>query len=239
VPPTGKGGLGRFALPHASRSQPVAAAPADEALIAAIRNADEQAFDLLYERYAQRVYLFSLLRLRDHADAEEAVQETFTAVFRSIDSYRRESSLVAWIYGIARNTVNNQVRRASARDQRMARARIELLRASLSMSPGTPEDELNLQRSLAQVRDCLASVSDWQAEIFALRHLEDLPIGEIARRVSRSSDSVRSSLYRVKSLLVRAVGPGASSSESVRGLARRPADHAAACGSVNQGGGDT
>jgi len=225
-------------LPHASHSQQVAGASADEALVAAIRNAEEHAFGVLYERYFQRVYLFSLLRLRDHADAEEAVQETFTSVFRSIDAYRGESSLVSWIYGIARNTVNNQLRRANARRRRMARARIELVRTSLLMSPRTPEDELNLQRSVDQIRDCLASVSDWQAEIFALRHLENLPIGEIARRVSRSSDSVRSSLYRVKSLLVDAVGPGDPSPKSARVSDERSGFRTAASGGADQGGGE-
>jgi RNA polymerase sigma-70 factor (ECF subfamily) len=226
-------------LPDASRTQPRAPAPADRALVASIRNAEERAFGLLYERYFQRVYLFSFLRLRDHADAEEAVQETFTAVFRSIDSYRGDSPLVSWIYGIARNTVNNQLRRASAHERRIARARIELLRANLSTSPGTPEDELNLQRSVDQLRECLASVSDWQAEIFALRHLENLPIGEIALRVSRSSDSVRSSLYRVKSLLIKAVDSGDSPSPSVRDFAGGRGYRAAACRGVNRGGGDT
>ena len=163
-------------------SRPVAVAPADKALVEAIRNAEERAFKLLYERYFQRVYTFSFLRLRNHADTEEAVQETFTSVFRSIDTYRGESSLVSWIYGITRNTVNNQLRRVNAQHQRMARARNELLRTSIAMSPGTPEDELNLQRSVDQVRECLASLSDWQAEVFALRHLENLPIGEIDRK---------------------------------------------------------
>jgi RNA polymerase sigma-70 factor (ECF subfamily) len=225
-------------LPHASHSQQVADASADEALVAAIRNAEEHAFGVLYERYFQRVYLFSLLRLRDHADAEEATQETFTSVFRSLDAYRGESSLVSWIYGIARNTVNNQLRRTNARRRRMARAQIEWVRTSLLMSPRTPEDELNLQRSIDQVRDCLASVSDWQAEIFALRHLENLPIEEIARRVSRSSDSVRSSLYRVKSLLVNAVGSGDPSPKLRRVLDGRPGFRVAASGGADQGGGE-
>jgi len=227
-------------LPHASSLQPVADAPADETLVAAIRDADEAAFSLLYERYFQRVYLFSFLRLRNHADTEEAVQETFTSVFRSIDAYRGESPLASWIYGIARNTVNNQLRRASAQRRRLARARIELARASLLMSPGTPEDELNLQRSVDQVRVCLASVSAWQAEVFALRHLENLPIAEIAHRMSRSSDSVRSSLYRVKSLLMKAVDPGGSSSESVGVLGvldGGPGYRAAASGAASRGGG--
>jgi RNA polymerase sigma-70 factor (ECF subfamily) len=225
-------------LPHTSNPHRIADAPADEALVASIRNAEERAFGVLYERYYQRVYLFSLLRLRDHADTEEAVQETFTSVFRSIDAYRGESPLVSWIYGIARNTVNNQLRRADARRRRMARARIEWLRASLSMSPHTPEDELNLQRSVDQIRDCLASVSDWQAEIFALRHLENLPIGEIARRVSRSSDSVRSSLYRVKSLLVNTVGSGDPSPKSRRTRDGKPGFRIAASGGADLAGGE-
>ena len=65
----------------------------DEELLAAIRRGDETAFNRLYERYFQRVYNFAYLRLRNHADAEEAVQETFVAVFRSIDAYSGRSSL--------------------------------------------------------------------------------------------------------------------------------------------------
>jgi RNA polymerase sigma-70 factor (ECF subfamily) len=225
-------------LPHASSSEPVAAALADEALVEAIRNAEERAFGLLYERYFQRVYRFSFLRLRNHADTEEVVQETFTAVFRSINAYRGESSLVSWIYGIARNTVNNRLRRAKAQRQRMARARIELSRTSLAMSPGTPEDELNLQRSVDQARECLASLSAWQAEVFALRHLENLSIGEIARRMSRSHDSVRSSLYRVKSLLINAVDPSDSNADLGGVSDRSPGCRAAARGGKKSGEGE-
>ena len=225
-------------MPHASSSQSVVVAPADDALVEAIRNAEERAFGLLYERYFQRVYTYSFLKLRNHADTEEAVQETFTAVFRSINAYRGESSLVSWIYGIARNTVNNQFRRANVQHQRMARAQNELLRTSLAMSPGTPEDELNLQRSVDQARECLASLSAWQAEVFALRHLENLPIGEIARRMSRSHDSVRSSLYRVKSLLIEAVDPSDSNADPGGASDGRSGCRAAARGGANRGGGE-
>jgi RNA polymerase sigma-70 factor (ECF subfamily) len=230
-------------LSRACSPQPVAVALADEALVEAVRNAEERAFKLLYERYFRRVYTFSFLRLRNHADTEEAVQETFISVFRSIDTYRGESSLVSWIYGIARNTVNNQLRRVNAQHRRMARARNELLRTSIAMSPGTPEDELNLQRSVDQVRDCLASLSDWQAEVFALRHLENLPIGEIARRMSRSHDSVRSSLYRVKSLLIKAVHSSDLTNSDVNAnaggcLDGGPGCRAAARGGASRGGGE-
>jgi DNA-directed RNA polymerase specialized sigma24 family protein len=52
--------------------------------------------------------------------------------------------------------------------------------------------------------DPVVGLADWQAEAFFLRHAENLPIHEISRRTDRSADAVRSGLYRVKRLLVRA-----------------------------------
>ena len=55
----------------------------------------------------------------------------------------------------------------------------------------------------------LRSVSDWQAEVFWMRHVDDLSIEQIATRMDRSNDAIRSSLYRVKRLLVEQdAGPG-------------------------------
>lgn len=184
--------------------------PSDELLVSKIRNADEAAFSVLYDRYFQRVYTFSFTRLRNHADAEEVVQETFMSIFRSIDAYRGDASLISWIYGIARNTVNSHLRRTITQEQRLEKARPELIRTCESGLMDSPEDHLTLQRSAELVKNQLDSVADWQAEVFVLRHMENLPIGEIAKRMSRSQDSIRSCLYRVKRLLVEAVSAGPS-----------------------------
>jgi DNA-directed RNA polymerase specialized sigma24 family protein len=64
---------------------------------------------------------------------------------------------------------------------------------------------LSLRRCAGAVERSLTSVTDWQAEVFELRHFEDLPIQEIADRMCRSNDAIRSSLYRVKRLVVEAV----------------------------------
>lgn len=175
------------------------------ALVDAVRALDQTAFNRLYERYFQRIYNFVYARIRHHADTEEIVQETFAAVFRSIDAFRGQSSLVSWIYGIAKNTVNNHLRRAKLRDFWVELAEPDALLPLASMGD-TPEDALSLRRYTDAIRERLGSVASWQAEVFVLRHVENLPIQEIARRTSRSSDAVRSSLYRVKRLLVAAGG---------------------------------
>jgi RNA polymerase sigma-70 factor (ECF subfamily) len=184
------------------------AARSDEQLVEGIRNSNEADFTLLYERYYQRLYNFSYLRLRNHADTEEVVQETFTAVFCSIDAFQGKSSFRSWIYGIAKNTVNNHIRRAKAREQRVDRAEPELVRDLQSSSSFDPEEQLTFQRCADSIQGRFAGLADWQAEIFVLRHVDDLPIREIAARTSRSNDAVRSSLCRVKRMLVEAVEAG-------------------------------
>jgi DNA-directed RNA polymerase specialized sigma24 family protein len=69
----------------------------------------------------------------------------------------------------------------------------------------SPEEQLTLQRCVGAIEKELGSVSQWQVDVFKLRHEQNLPIREIAERTQRSGDAVRSSLYRVKRLLVEAV----------------------------------
>jgi DNA-directed RNA polymerase specialized sigma24 family protein len=63
---------------------------------------------------------------------------------------------------------------------------------------------LSLRRYAEAVDARLGTISSWQSEIFAMRHLDDMSIREISSKTHRSSDAVRSSLYRVKRLFLEA-----------------------------------
>lgn len=181
----------------------------DQELLEGIRAASEPHFSELYRRYFQRIYNFVYVRMRNHAETEEVVQETFLAVFRSFQNYRGQSSLLSWIYGIAKNTTNNTLRRARSQSERIDLADDEDLLPRPSLGLSTPEDQLDLLRFQDQLTHRLEKLGDWQTEIFALRHLENLSIPEISERTTRSSDAVRSSLYRVKRIFFDAAHPTA------------------------------
>lgn len=182
----------------------------DQELLEGIRAASEPHFAELYERYFQRIYNFVYVRMRNHAETEEVVQETFLAVFRSFQNYRGQSSLLSWIYGIAKNTTNNAIRRARSQSERIDLADEEDLLPRSSIALASPAEQLDLQRFQDQLSHRLGELSDWQTEIFALRHFENLSISEISERTDRSNDAVRSSLYRVKRLFFEvAQGPPA------------------------------
>jgi len=142
-----------------------------------------------------------LARVRDHADAEELAQESFVAVFRGIAGYSGRSTPLAWIYGIAKNTVNNHRRRQRTQTERADAAGPEALHSTSAEWRSTPLDDFEMRQSLRRMDERLHSVTGWQVEVFWLRHVDDLSIDEIAARLDRSNDAIRSSLYRVKRLL--------------------------------------
>lgn len=177
----------------------------DLELIRGIQAGSAACFDELYARHFRRVYNFTARRVGNRADAEEVVQEVFTAVFRSVSAFRGDSQLLTWIFGIARNTVNSHVRRRRAEEARLSALESEAVRPSASFAACTPEEQLTLRRCVDAIRRKLEGVSEWQLDVYRLRHEENLPIDEIARRTQRTGDAIRSSLYRVKRILVEAV----------------------------------
>lgn len=83
----------------------------DGELIRRVADGDADAFEQLYQRYARSVYGLALRQLRDRERAEDAVQETFTAVWRSASSYRVDRGAGApWLYAVARNAIIDRFR---------------------------------------------------------------------------------------------------------------------------------
>src|SRR3569623_2556439 len=76
----------------------------DGELIERAAGGDRSAFEDLYQRYARAVFGLALRRLGDRGRAEDAVQETFTSIWRSAASYRPERGAGApWLWAVARN----------------------------------------------------------------------------------------------------------------------------------------
>jgi RNA polymerase sigma-70 factor (ECF subfamily) len=89
-------------------------APSDGELIQRIGSGDAGAFELLYRRYSRPVFGLALRRLGDRMAAEEAVQETFAALWRSARTYKPERGPGApWLYAVARNAIVDRARNKS------------------------------------------------------------------------------------------------------------------------------
>src|SRR5690242_16102903 len=83
----------------------------DERLVRRAAAGDRRAFDELVERHRDRVWAIALRLCRHREDAEDVLQETFVAAYRSLDRFRGGSQVSTWLYRIAVNKAYDQIAR--------------------------------------------------------------------------------------------------------------------------------
>jgi len=75
---------------------------------------NQQDFSKIYNEYYPKIVRY-LTRVVGESEAEDATQEVFVKIDRSLESFRGESSLSTWIYRIATNTAMDHLRRPSSK----------------------------------------------------------------------------------------------------------------------------
>jgi DNA-directed RNA polymerase specialized sigma24 family protein len=95
------------------RSSPAALnEPSDQELIARARKGEAASFEKLMRRYNQRVFRAARSVLRNDAEAEDVVQETFVRAYRHLEDFEERSSLATWLTRIAVHEALARVRRS-------------------------------------------------------------------------------------------------------------------------------
>jgi RNA polymerase sigma-70 factor (ECF subfamily) len=174
--------------------------PTDLALLERIRDRDEAALLLLYDRYAGFVFTVALRIVGDRALAEEVMQDTFLRCWEGAATYRAASGrVVGWLVGIARNRAIDTLR--SRQHQGRLREQHALLETS-----ATSAHDLDEAWALQQtVRDALASLPAAQRHVVELACYGGLTQVEIAQRLGEPLGTIktrsRTALERLRQLL--------------------------------------
>jgi RNA polymerase sigma-70 factor (ECF subfamily) len=172
-------------------------AATDGELIQRIGTGDRGAFELLYRRYARPVLGLALRRLGDRGRAEDAVQETFAAIWRSARSYKPERGAGApWLYAVARNAIADR-----------GRARVEPpteVPETVSSDPG-PDERAETGWVAWRVHRAFEELPPTEREVLELAYWGELSQSEIAAFLQIPLGTVktrtRSGLARLANLL--------------------------------------
>ncbi len=187
--------------------RPTQAQLSDEVLVERLRTGDREAFDEIYQRYFKRVYAFLDKRLRNRADTEETTQEVFINIFSSIDGYRGDAPLAAWIFGLTRRTLAARFRKKRHPTVPLFEEDEDVAFSSLtaaSAPEATPLENYEMVERANLLDHVLEQeITAEQRRLFEMHHLENMPIAEIAAVTSKSEDSVKSTLYRTRKLLLK------------------------------------
>jgi RNA polymerase sigma-70 factor (ECF subfamily) len=144
----------------------------DADLLVRVAGRDRSAFEELYQRYVRSIYGLALRRLRDRQRAEDAVQETFTAVWRAASSFKPERGPAApWLYAVARNAI---VDRQRARLEPAAE-----VPEIVSTEPG-PADRAETSFVAWRVHRALEELAPKEREVVELAYWSGLSQTEVA-----------------------------------------------------------
>ncbi|MBN2574761.1 MAG: RNA polymerase sigma factor [Deltaproteobacteria bacterium] len=169
---------------------------ADAELVRACRAGDMTAWRGLYDRYAPLVHRFSAALGVPVEEREDAAQDIFIAVFRSLRHFRGEAQLSTWIYRIAARHAIRLGRRRRARD---------LMRLTmLKEKPPIAIDPSEHSTHVALLDRMLAKLPAKKRTVLVLFEIEGLSAKEISEVVGCPENTVWSRLHHARAEMVKA-----------------------------------
>jgi RNA polymerase sigma-70 factor (ECF subfamily) len=172
---------------------------ADNDIIAEMRRQPEQGFRLLMRKYREPVYWHIRRMVVTHADAQDAAQETFVRIFKSMDSYRGNTSFAAWIYRIA---TNEALRLISKRHDN-----VSMEREGTNILDQLPADNyINIADTEAvNMQRAILALPPKQQVVFNMRFYDEMEYGDIAAATDSSVAAVKMNYHLAKEKVKKAI----------------------------------
>jgi RNA polymerase sigma factor (sigma-70 family) len=164
----------------------------DERLVALIRQGDDRAFDVLFNRYQPRLLAYCRGMVGSPQDAEDVLQEVFEAAHAGILAHSRPINARPWLYRIARNRSVNHLRR------RRSDQGVDSMDVLPDESGTSPLERLEQREELRAIVADVHELPKTQRTALVLREMNDLSYGDIARTMGKSLPSVKSLLIRAR-----------------------------------------
>jgi RNA polymerase sigma factor (sigma-70 family) len=168
----------------------------DERLVARVRAGDMRAFEAIYDRYERPIRIFCRHLLGQPEDADDAVQHTFLAAYRTITGSDQRLDLKPWLFTVARNRCRSLLR-SRRRDPCVTGEAFEPSTEGLAAAVERRE---SLRHMLADI----AALPEEQRAALILTQLETLKHDQVARVLEVPTDKVKALVFQARTSLMHA-----------------------------------
>lgn len=163
-----------------------------------VKNGDTSAFSVLVDRYKDFVFNLSLKTLQQREEAEEAAQDTFIKVFKSLQSFKGEAKFSTWLYKVTYNNCLDRLKK-----QKKSRLFLELneltergVKSIMSVLETIEETERK-----KMVQDCIASLDEEDRFLVTLYYFHENSLKEISQVMKINENNLKIKLYRARKKL--------------------------------------
>lgn len=175
----------------------------DEEIVRSILAGNALLFEILMRRHNQRIYRAARSVLRDDAECEDVMQETYVSAFVHLGQFAGRAKFSTWLTRIA---VNEAIKRSRARGRYESLELEEAEGEGRSMpkfhsSLPTPEADASRRQVGGLLEDAILSLPLPYRAVVMLRDLEEMSTAETAEALSLTDSNVKVRLHRAHELL--------------------------------------
>ncbi|KAA8886358.1 RNA polymerase sigma factor [Nocardia colli] len=171
----------------------------DEALLAAVARGDQACLRALYDRHAPAMLRVVRRMTAQSGVAEEILQETWLAVWRSADSFRGESSARGWLFGVAKRQAHNYLRKSV-----LVTVDIDET-AEMSDQAGTVEDIVLANAARTELAVGIRDLPEHLREVLLLVLVDDMSYPDVAAILGIPVGTVKSRMSHARKRLALAL----------------------------------
>jgi len=161
----------------------------DSPLVSSLKRGDQHAFEKLFRRYAQKLFVFSLSYLKNEPDAEEVVQEVFLKVWDKRSTLKTDTSFQSYLFTIAFNSIKKSFNRKAKTDQ----YKVDLT-DKLDAGQDPVDYENNYQLVLDKLERFIDEMPERRKEIFLQRKQRGKPVKQIAEEMGVSVKTIENQI---------------------------------------------
>jgi len=178
----------------------------DQKLVERIRQGDDAAFKLLFDRYHRRAFAVAFGVVKHKQDALDVVQDAFIKVHRHIGNFQGSSSFYTWLYRIVMNLAIDHLRRNKKAkdldyDDRVGRDPHDVA-GDGAMLPrilnGNPSKTVMRKELSAAIQGALAELPEYHRAVILLREIEGLSYEEMAKVLKVPKGTIMSRLFHAR-----------------------------------------
>lgn len=184
---------------------------ADRMLVERVQAGDKQAFGLLVTKYQRKLARLVSRMVRDQAEVEDIVQDSFIRAYKALPNFRNDSAFYTWLYRIGVNTAKNWLvthgRRAQLTSTTDGEDAENYAEPELLRNHETPERLLMTKQIGETVNAVVEALPEDLRTALTLREIEGLSYEEIADVMDCPIGTVRSRIFRARDAIALKLRP--------------------------------
>lgn len=193
-----------------SRPVPAMTGSGDAVLVERVQAGDLRAFETLMRRYNRVLFRTARAILKDDAEAEDAVQESYLLAYRSLSMFRGDARLSSWLTRIVANEAFTRLRKRARRAAILPLHVDDTAETDLDATLEAPvtdrPDNLAMRSELRRLIEArIDALPDSYRVVFVLRAVEELTVEETSASLGIPEATVRSRFFRARNLLREAL----------------------------------